>query len=223
MPHMGKVSRGGYIILWWKPDHEPRHVTFKRPTEKDSGASTLQLFGDSKAGHPAENSRNHRRSEERTKPMKAKMLQLKKPFGTARMIGIAHVRYLAWEDAFDVEFEDGLSFLEPHETIRRANQISHGAVPVEVILEPETRLGFEVRYDTGEVAEASWAFIRELPPKKIAAFNRTLGRLSVPSGRDRGDPAARRENLFAIEPRIGCPMMRHPALTKRPFGPTMPA
>lgn len=90
---------------------------------------------------------------------------LKKPFGTARMVAISHVRYLAWEDAFDVEFNDGLSFLEAHETIRRANKVSTKAVPVEVILEPETHLGFEVRYDTGEVAEVSWAFIRELPPK----------------------------------------------------------
>jgi hypothetical protein len=92
--------------------------------------------------------------------------QLKKPFGTARMVAITHVRYLAWEDAFDVEFDDGLSFLEPHEIVRRACHISAKAVPVEVIPEPETRLGFEVRYDTGEVAELSWAFIRELPPKR---------------------------------------------------------
>jgi len=37
------------------------------------------------------------------------------------------VRYLSWEDAFDVEFEDGLCILEPHSTIRRANKISPGA------------------------------------------------------------------------------------------------
>jgi hypothetical protein len=91
---------------------------------------------------------------------------LKKPFGTARMVDITHVRYLAWEDAFDVEFEDGLSFLEPHATIRKANHISAKAVPVEVVLDTETHSGFEVRYDTGEVAEVSWSFIRELPPKK---------------------------------------------------------
>ena len=23
---MGKVRRGGYIFLWWKSDHAPRHV-----------------------------------------------------------------------------------------------------------------------------------------------------------------------------------------------------
>ena len=91
--------------------------------------------------------------------------QTKKPFGTATMVDITHVRYLSWEDAFDVEFEDGLSFLEPHATVRKANRISACAVPVEVMLDTETRGGFEVRYDTGEVAEVSWAFIRELPPK----------------------------------------------------------
>ena len=92
--------------------------------------------------------------------------RLKKPFGTAKMMEITHVRYLDWEDAFDVEFEDGLSFLEPHSTIKKANRISAKALPSEVVLDEETRLGFEIRYDTGEVAEVSWAFIRELPPKK---------------------------------------------------------
>ena len=81
------------------------------------------------------------------------------------MVNITHVRYLSWEDAFDVEFEDGLSFLEPHATIRKANRISAKARPVEVVLDEETQGGFEVRYDTGELAEVSWSFIRELPPK----------------------------------------------------------
>jgi hypothetical protein len=82
------------------------------------------------------------------------------------MVDITHVRYLEWEDAFDVEFEDGLSFLEPHSTIKKANKISAKAIPTAVVLDEETRTGFEVRYDTGEVAGVSWSFIRELPPKK---------------------------------------------------------
>ena len=97
--------------------------------------------------------------------MKARS-RLKKPFGTATMVDIIHVRYLDWENAFDVEFEDGLSFLEPHATIKKANAISARAIPVEVVLDEETRTGFEVRYDTGEVAEVSWAFVRELPPRQ---------------------------------------------------------
>jgi hypothetical protein len=90
---------------------------------------------------------------------------LKKPFGTAKMVRIKSVRYLAWEDAFDVEFDDGLSFLEPHQTIRKASKISPKAQPVEVVLDDECHIGFEVRYDKGQPAEVSWSFIRELPPK----------------------------------------------------------
>jgi len=82
------------------------------------------------------------------------------------MVRIKSVRYLAWEDAFDVEFEDGLSFLEPHHTIRKANRISPKTEPVEVVLDEECRIGFEVRYKNGQLAEVSWSFIRELPPKK---------------------------------------------------------
>jgi hypothetical protein len=91
---------------------------------------------------------------------------LKKPFGTAKMVRIKSVRYLAWEDAFDVEFDDGLSFLEPQKTVAKANGISPKAQPVEVALDEESRIGFEVRYDNGQVAEVSWAFVRELPPGK---------------------------------------------------------
>ncbi|MBI4024700.1 MAG: hypothetical protein HY360_06935 [Verrucomicrobia bacterium] len=93
------------------------------------------------------------------------LTNLKKPFGTAKMTRINAVRYLAWEDAFDVEFEDGLSFLEPHRTIRKANKISGKAAVERVELDEECRIGFFVYYDTGEVAEVSWSFIRELPPK----------------------------------------------------------
>jgi hypothetical protein len=93
------------------------------------------------------------------------LTRLKRPFGTARMVRIKSVQYLAWEDAFSVEFDDGLSFLEPHATIRKANRISAKAEPVEVVLDEECRIGFEVHYDNGQVAEVSWAFVRELPPK----------------------------------------------------------
>ncbi len=96
--------------------------------------------------------------------MKA-LTKLKKPFGTAKMVRIKSARYLAWEDAFDVEFDDGLSFLEPHAAIRKANRIHAKAEPLEVVLDQECRIGFAVRYDNGQVAEVSWAFIRELPPR----------------------------------------------------------
>ena len=94
---------------------------------------------------------------------------LKVPFGTAKWSRLRNVSFHQWEDAFEVEFEDGLSFLEPHRTIRKANKISTDALPKSVELEPETRSGFFVHYDNGQVAEVSWSFIRELPPARSSA------------------------------------------------------
>ena len=94
---------------------------------------------------------------------------LKVPFGTAKMLRVTGAKYLSWEDAFEVDFEDGLSFLEPHATIRKANKISAAAQPLRVELDEEPCIGFFVRYDTGEVAEVSWSFVRELPPAKKKA------------------------------------------------------
>ena len=93
-------------------------------------------------------------------------VQLKKPFGKATFSRVRNARYLGWEDAFDVEFEDGLCFLEPHATIRKANRISAKAVPVSVEVDNDLGSHFKVTYDTGELAEVSWAFIRELPPTR---------------------------------------------------------
>ncbi|MDQ3199151.1 MAG: hypothetical protein M3Q46_08215 [Verrucomicrobiota bacterium] len=90
----------------------------------------------------------------------------KVPFGTAKSSKIKNVRYLSWEDAFDVEFEDGLCILEPHATIRRANKISTGAKFDRLEVEDWVQSGFFVHYDNGQTAEVSWSFIRELPPKK---------------------------------------------------------
>ena len=93
-------------------------------------------------------------------------VQLKKSYGKATFSRVRNARYLGWEDAFDVEFEDGLCFLEPHANIRKANRISAKAVPVSVEVDVDLGSHFKVTYDTGETAEVSWAFIRELPPKK---------------------------------------------------------
>ena len=57
-----------------------------------------------------------------------KLHDLKVPFGTAKGVALRGVRYLQWEDAFEVDFEDGLTFLEPHATIRKANKISPKAI-----------------------------------------------------------------------------------------------
>jgi hypothetical protein len=89
-----------------------------------------------------------------------KLLNLKVPFGTAKGVALRNVKYLQWEDAFEVDFEDGLSFLEPHATIRKANKIYEKAHVQSVELEGEFRHGFFVRYDNGQTAEVSWSFIR---------------------------------------------------------------
>jgi hypothetical protein len=98
--------------------------------------------------------------------MTSTLTRLKKPFGTAKMVDLTAVRYLAWEDAFEVNFEDGLTFLEPHSTIRKANKISPKAEIERVEMDEELHEGFFVHYDNGQRAEVSWAFIRELPPRK---------------------------------------------------------
>ena len=90
---------------------------------------------------------------------------LKALFGKGKFSPLRNARYLQWEDAFEVDFDDGLSFLEPHKTIRKANRIAPAAIVQSLDLEPETRSGFFVHYDNGQTAEVSWAFIRELPPK----------------------------------------------------------
>ena len=98
--------------------------------------------------------------------MKAAAKNAKVRFGTAKFSKIKNVRYVSWEDAYDVEFEDGLCILEPHSTIRRANRISPRAKFDRLEIEDWTESGFSIRYDNGQTAEVSWSFIREWPPKK---------------------------------------------------------
>ncbi len=92
-------------------------------------------------------------------------IQLKEPYGKGMFSRMKHALYLGWEDTFDVEFADGLCFLEPHSTIRKANRIAAKAAPVRIEVDEEVGSYFIVTYDNGQTAEVSWAFIRELPPK----------------------------------------------------------
>ena len=93
-------------------------------------------------------------------------VQLKKAYGEGAFSRVRHARYLGWEDAFEVEFEDGLCFLEPHAAIRKANRISAKAIPVSVEVDDDLGSHFKVTYDNDQTAEVSWSFIRELPPTK---------------------------------------------------------
>src|SRR5438876_6737508 len=101
------------------------------------------------------------------------LVQLKKPYGQASFARVRSARYLGWEDAFEVEFADGLCFLEPHPAIKKANRISAKATPVSVEVDDDLGSHFKVTYDTGEVAEVSWSFIRELPPASSAKVAET--------------------------------------------------
>ncbi|PZR74614.1 MAG: hypothetical protein DLM73_07480 [Chthoniobacterales bacterium] len=47
---------------------------------------------------------------------------------------------MQWEDAFEVDFDDGLSFLEPHSSIRAANHIAKTAKVQSVQVEDETKI-----------------------------------------------------------------------------------
>ena len=98
--------------------------------------------------------------------MKTDIQNTKMPFTKGKFSKVKTVRYLSWEDAFDVEFADGLCILEPHATIRKANKISPKAKFDHLEIEDWCQAGFYVHYNNGQTAEVSWAFIRELPPKK---------------------------------------------------------
>ena len=85
---------------------------------------------------------------------------LKAAFGKGKFSPIRNVRYLQWEDAFEIDFADGLSFLEP-DLVGRPKSAKVESVE----MEPELRSGFFVHYDNGQTAEVSWSFIRERPPR----------------------------------------------------------
>ncbi|MEZ5406046.1 MAG: hypothetical protein R3F23_07720 [Verrucomicrobiia bacterium] len=38
---MGKVRRGGYLLIWWKGDHEPRHIHVRTLDGKKIGRLNL--------------------------------------------------------------------------------------------------------------------------------------------------------------------------------------
>jgi hypothetical protein len=90
----------------------------------------------------------------------------KAPCGRGKFSPVKDVRYRPGDDAFEVEFADGGSFLEPHRVIREANRIAHEATIARVALDDELHHGFFVHYDNGQVAEVSWALVRELPPAR---------------------------------------------------------
>jgi hypothetical protein len=90
----------------------------------------------------------------------------KKPFGWASFSPMRQARYLARQDAFEVEFADGLRFLERHGAIRRANRIAMNDKLVSVAVDLELRSHFIATYASESQARVSWSFIREHAPQQ---------------------------------------------------------
>lgn len=88
----------------------------------------------------------------------------RRTLGTARFERIRDAKYLSWEDAFEIEFESGLTYLVRNRDLRAANRLppKNSAVAA-VWVDPELHSGFHVRYEDGQVAEASWEFVKEEP------------------------------------------------------------
>src|SRR5437016_12408331 len=99
------------------------------------------------------------------------MRNAKVPFGTAKYSPVKNVRYVSWEDAFDVEFDDGLCILDPHSTIRAANKISPGA-----------------KFDRLEIED--WT------PSGHAIFHRPGGTTAPPARRDGKNNVGRAASAF---------------------------
>ena len=72
------------------------------------------------------------------------LTRAKMPFTKAKFWPIKNVRFLSWEDACDVEFEDGLRILEPHATIHKANRIAQTAHFDHLEIEAWCRAGYYV-------------------------------------------------------------------------------
>ena len=96
----------------------------------------------------------------------------KLPFGNAKYSRIKNVEYIAPEDVFKIEFEDGQVVREPHAAIRKANEISPSAKFARLKIEDWTKSGFVGYYDNGQTAEVSWSFLRELP-SEVTESNKT--------------------------------------------------
>lgn len=75
-------------------------------------------------------------------------------------------RYLAGQDAFEIEFADGFCFLESHGAIRRANRIETNDKLVSVAVDPELGSHFIATYASEVQARVSWSFIREHAPQQ---------------------------------------------------------
>ena len=86
--------------------------------------------------------------------------------GKARFSPLVEVRYLQWENCFEVTFESGCCYRIDDERVRKANGIS-GAPGVEAVwVDQEYRSGFHIRYRDGQRADCAWDFVVEDAPSR---------------------------------------------------------
>jgi hypothetical protein len=88
----------------------------------------------------------------------------RKAVGKATFERIRSVKFHSWENQYEVEFDSGISYLVSNDELRRRNGLSATEPAVAAVwVDPELRSGFFVRYENGEIAEASWEFVKEQP------------------------------------------------------------
>ena len=140
---------------FWKPlaGILPRWPRMRWPDNGDPGTKLLPAPG-----------KSPNRAPDQVKSITA----TKEPFGRASFSPIRRARYLARQDAFEVEFADGLCFLESHESIRRANRIGMNDKFMSVTIGPELQSHFIATYASQAQARVSWSFVRENAPHEIS-------------------------------------------------------
>lgn len=95
-----------------------------------------------------------------------KIISKQLPFGFASFEPMRAVRFVADEDAFEIEFDSGETFLLSRASLITANGLKPAdhCEPDSIWIDGETRSGFFVRFSDGVEAEASWEFVKERRP-----------------------------------------------------------
>ncbi len=107
---MGKIRRGGLCVrlVGWRP-LAPSCPCIRQPRQDPRARGPRLMETVRRLGTIAQGSANHPAAPKRRPPMKT-LNPLKVPFGKGKFSRLRNARYLQWENAFEVGFEDGLSF-----------------------------------------------------------------------------------------------------------------
>ena len=94
---------------------------------------------------------------------------LKKPFGSKDSFSRVKMPAI-WVGKMPSRSNSTMVYASSRSRIQQSsarNKISRPAVPIRVSVPDKYRSHFRIDYDTGEIAEVSWEFIRELPPTAV--------------------------------------------------------